>query len=135
MQGQLKCTFHFIYVCVWTVLLIFALILWSQEWKNKASFLYYGHSSEKICGMPFCLIGWCYWIYCNLYGTHADFWFHIRSKFWLLCCYISKKKKKIVMLLWCGCFGSSTIILHAYKLCRCLRCFTSRTHTDLSMAT
>ena len=124
----------YIYIYMLTVSLIFALILWSQEWKNKPSFLYHRHSSEKICGMPFCLIGWYYWIYCNLYSTHVDFLFHIRSKFWLSCCYLSKKIK---LLLCCGggCFGSSTIIFHVYKLCRCLKCFTLRTLTNLLMAT
>ena len=111
---------RFIYIYMSIVSLIFALILWSQEWKIKISFLYHGHSSEKICSMPFCLIGWYYWIYCNLFSTHADFWFHIRSKFWLSCCYLSKKKKKLLLCCGGGCFGSSTIIFHVYKLCRCL---------------
>ena len=125
----------YIYIYMSIVPLIFALILWSQEWKSKASFLYHGHCSEKICGMPFCLIGWYYWIYCILFGTHADFLFHIRSKFWLSCCYLSKKKKKLMLCCSGGYFGFSTIIFHVYKLCRCLKCFTSQTLTDLLMAT
>lgn len=52
----------------------FCLISWSQEWKNKASLLYYRHSSKKILGITSCLIGWLLWIYCNRDGTHADFY-------------------------------------------------------------
>ena len=109
----------YIYIYIYVNCITYICFNFVISGKNKASFLYLGHSSEKICGMPFCLIGWYYWIYCNLYGTHADFWFHIRSKFRLSCCYLSKKKK---LLLCCGggCFGSSTIIFHVYKLCRCL---------------